>query len=120
MSNSADQDKPIAANGNAAEPQDVEIMCVLLETIISSLLVTSPCVLFCSHFQPQEKQCCRVIKTNKTKVLTSGGVHTRGSSKVKLKNIVDYKWERKYYYPGHLVAVHRDGKHLAYAINGKL
>ncbi|XP_037708076.1 enhancer of mRNA-decapping protein 4 homolog [Drosophila subpulchrella] len=95
MSNSADQDKPIAANGNAAEPQDVEII----------------------HFQPQEKQCCRVIKTNKTKVLTSGGVHTRGSSKVKLKNIVDYKWERKYYYPGHLVAVHRDGKHLAYAIN---
>lgn len=72
-----------------------------------------------SHFQAQEKQCCRVIRSNKTKVLTSGGVHTRGSSKVKLKNIVDYKWERKYYYPGHLVAVHRDGKHLAYAINGK-
>ncbi|XP_033172686.1 enhancer of mRNA-decapping protein 4 homolog [Drosophila mauritiana] len=95
MSNSADQDKPIAANGNAVEPQEMEVI----------------------HFQAQEKQCCRVIRSNKTKVLTSGGVHTRGSSKVKLKNIVDYKWERKYYYPGHLVAVHRDGKHLAYAIN---
>ncbi|EDV58927.1 enhancer of mRNA-decapping protein 4 homolog [Drosophila erecta] len=95
MSNSADQDKPIAANGSAAEPQEMEVI----------------------HFQAQEKQCCRVIRSNKTKVLTSGGVHTRGSSKVKLKNIVDYKWERKYYYPGHLVAVHRDGKHLAYAIN---
>ncbi|XP_017077359.2 enhancer of mRNA-decapping protein 4 homolog [Drosophila eugracilis] len=95
MSSSGDQDKPIAANGNGAEPQEVEII----------------------HFQPQEKQCCRVIRTNNTKVLTSGGVHTRGSSKVKLKNIVDYKWERKHYYPGHLVAVHRDGKHLAYAIN---
>uniref|UniRef100_A0A6P4EU10 Enhancer of mRNA-decapping protein 4 homolog n=1 Tax=Drosophila rhopaloa TaxID=1041015 RepID=A0A6P4EU10_DRORH len=95
MSNTADQDKPIAANGNAAGPQEVEII----------------------NFLPHEKQCCRVIRSNQTKVLTSGGVHTRGSSKVKLKNIVDYKWERKYYYPGHLVAVHRDGKHLAYAIN---
>ncbi|XP_017110298.1 enhancer of mRNA-decapping protein 4 homolog [Drosophila elegans] len=95
MSSGTDQDQPIAANGNAAETQEVEII----------------------NFLPHEKQCCRVIRANHTKVLTSGGVHTRGSSKVKLKNIVDYKWERKYYYPGHLVAVHRDGKHLAYAIN---
>ncbi|XP_017059250.2 enhancer of mRNA-decapping protein 4 homolog [Drosophila ficusphila] len=95
MSSSADQEKPIAANGNAVDTQDVEII----------------------NFLQHEKQCCRAIRTNQTKVLTSGGGHTRGSSKVKLKNIVDYKWERKYYYPGHLVAVHRDGKHLAYAIN---
>ncbi|KAH8259108.1 hypothetical protein KR038_003034 [Drosophila bunnanda] len=85
----------IAANGKLTEPKEVEII----------------------NFLPHEKQCCRVIKTNHTRVLASGGVHNRGSSKVKLKNVVDYKWERKYYYPGHLVAVHRDGKHLAYAIN---
>ncbi|KAH8279887.1 hypothetical protein KR054_009471 [Drosophila jambulina] len=85
----------ISANGKLSEPKEVEII----------------------NFLPHEKQCCRVIKTNHTRVLASGGVHNRGSSKVKLKNVVDYKWERKYYYPGHLVAVHRDGKHLAYAIN---
>lgn len=32
-------------------------------------------------------------------------------------NIVDYKWELKNY-PGHLIAVHMDGKHIAYVING--
>ncbi|KAH8319040.1 hypothetical protein KR067_005765 [Drosophila pandora] len=95
MSSGGDQNEPIAANGNAAESTDVEII----------------------NFLAHEKQVCRPLRTNHTKVLASGGVHTRGSSKVKLKNIVDYKWERKYYYPGHLVAVHRDGKHLAYAIN---
>ncbi|XP_022214740.2 enhancer of mRNA-decapping protein 4 homolog [Drosophila obscura] len=97
MSINADQEQghAIAANGNAADANDIEII----------------------HFNPHEKQICRIIKTNHTKILASASVHTRGSSKVKLKNIVDYKWERKYYYPGHLVAVHRDGKHLAYAIN---
>ncbi|EDW29114.1 GL18592 [Drosophila persimilis] len=97
MNTNADQDQghAIAANGNAADSNDIETI----------------------HFNPHEKQICRIIKTNHTKILASASVHTRGSSKVKLKNIVDYKWERKYYYPGHLVAVHRDGKHLAYAIN---
>lgn len=76
--------------------------------------------LFHSNFKPYDKQCCYNIKTNHTRVNGCGGSHARGSSKVKLKNVVDYKWEQKYYYPGHLVAVHRDGKHLAYAINGNL
>ncbi|KAH8263089.1 hypothetical protein KR044_004321 [Drosophila immigrans] len=71
----------------------------------------------CSNFKPYDKQCCHNIKTNHTKIYGCVGTHARGSSKVKLKNVVDYKWEHKYYYPGHLVAVHRDGKHLAYAIN---
>ncbi|KAH8378342.1 hypothetical protein KR093_010780, partial [Drosophila rubida] len=73
-----------------------------------------------SNFKPYDKECCHNIKTNHTKIYGCGGTHARGSSKVKLKNVVDYKWEHKYYYPGHLVAVHRDGKHLAYAINGEL
>lgn len=33
-----------------------------------------------------------------------------------MKNIIGYKWETKNY-PGHLVAVHKDGKVLAYSIN---
>lgn len=35
---------------------------------------------------------------------------------VKLKNIIGYKWEKKNY-PGHLIAVHKEGKVIAYSIN---
>ncbi|XP_051858129.1 enhancer of mRNA-decapping protein 4 homolog isoform X1 [Drosophila albomicans] len=85
----------VAANGNQVDNKKIEVI----------------------NFKPFAKQCCHNIKTNHTKIYGCGGTHVHGSSKVKLKNVVDYKWEHKYYYPGHLVAVHRDGKHLAYAIN---
>ena len=52
-------------------------------------------------------------------VLCSNGKHEHSSSKVKLKSVVDYKWDIKNY-PGRLVAVHLDGKHIAYTINGKI
>lgn len=124
MSNSNEQDKGateavgaiVAANGNQTDPKKIEIMYV--DRILSYLLSLIT-ILFFSNFKPFDKQCCHSIKTNHTLVYGCGGSHTRGSSKVKLKNVVDYKWEHKYYYPGHLVAVHRDGKHLAYAINGE-
>lgn len=48
-------------------------------------------------------------------MIGSSTKHNHGSSKVKLKNIVDYKWEQRKY-PGRLIAVHNDGKHIAYAI----
>lgn len=48
----------------------------------------------------------------------STGSHERGSSRIKLKNIVDYKWEVKNYI-GRLIAVHIEGKYVAYAIKGK-
>ncbi|KAM8716040.1 hypothetical protein ACLKA7_002996 [Drosophila subpalustris] len=101
MSSSTEQDQTaaagviVAANGNQSDAKKIEVI----------------------NFKSYEKQCCYSVKTNHTKVYGCGGTHARGSSKVKLKNVVDYKWEQKYYYPGHLVAVHRDGKHLAYAIN---
>lgn len=50
-------------------------------------------------------------------VVGSAGSHDHGSSKIKLKNIVDYKWEVKNYI-GRLIAVHLDGKYVAYAIKG--
>lgn len=52
-------------------------------------------------------------------VVGSSGSHDHGSSKIKLKNIVDYKWEVKNYV-GRLIAVHLDGEYVAYAIKGKL
>ncbi|GBP82564.1 Enhancer of mRNA-decapping protein 4 homolog [Eumeta japonica] len=48
-------------------------------------------------------------------VTTNAGTHNHGSSKVKLKSIVDYNWEPKFY-TGQLLAVHMNGKYLAYSI----
>lgn len=48
-------------------------------------------------------------------VVGSTGTHDHGSSKVKLKNIVDYKWEVKQYV-GRLIAIHIGGQYVAYSI----
>lgn len=67
-------------------------------------------------FKSGDKQHCYEINEPNVTIVGSSGTHDHGSSKVKLKNIVDYKWETKNY-PGHLIAVHIDGKHIAYVIN---
>jgi enhancer of mRNA-decapping protein 4 len=69
---------------------------------------------FSSNFKRDEKQHC--YETNGANIIVLGnrGDHTHGSSKVKLKNIVDYKWEQKNY-PGRLIAVHMEGI-IAYSI----
>ncbi|XP_037810826.1 enhancer of mRNA-decapping protein 4 homolog [Lucilia sericata] len=67
-------------------------------------------------FKSGDKQCCQEIKSKHVKIIANPGTHDHGSSKVKLKNIVDYIWEVKNY-PGHLIAVHIDEKYIAYAIN---
>jgi enhancer of mRNA-decapping protein 4 len=50
-------------------------------------------------------------------VTTNAGNHNHGSSMVKLKNLVDYNWEPKFY-SGQLLAIHMSGKYLAYSIKG--
>lgn len=74
-------------------------------------------ILFRSTFKADDKNYC--YETNKANVTVIGstGSHDHGSSKVKLKTIVNYKWEMRNY-PGRLIAVHPDGKHIAYAIRG--
>ena len=47
--------------------------------------------------------------------MTSEGDHDVGSSMLKIKNIVNFGWEHKYY-PGQLVAAHMSGTYIAYAI----
>ena len=47
----------------------------------------------------------------------SSGQHNHGSSKVKLINRIDYNWEF-HYYRGQLVAVHINGKIVAYGMKG--
>lgn len=49
---------------------------------------------------------------------TSSGNHEKGSSKVKLKNIVDFSWEVRFY-TGQLIAVNPPGKYVAYGIKCK-
>jgi enhancer of mRNA-decapping protein 4 len=48
----------------------------------------------------------------------NSGQHNHGSSKVKLINRIDYNWEF-HYYRGQLVAVHINGKIVAYGMKGK-
>uniref|UniRef100_A0A1B0CH76 Uncharacterized protein n=1 Tax=Lutzomyia longipalpis TaxID=7200 RepID=A0A1B0CH76_LUTLO len=65
--------------------------------------------------KPNEKQQCFETQGKDVTVVGFSGKHDHGSSKVKLKNIVDYKWEVKNY-SGRLIAIHLDGKHIAYSI----
>lgn len=68
-------------------------------------------------FGDEDNQCYEITESD----IVVYGTKSRsdhGSSKVKLKNIVDYKWEVKNY-PGHLIAVHLDGKCVAYVIKGE-
>ncbi|XP_033219302.1 enhancer of mRNA-decapping protein 4 isoform X2 [Belonocnema kinseyi] len=66
-------------------------------------------------FNGQEDQHSTEIFSIDVTVIPSQGGHNHGSSKVKLKNIVDFSWEHRYY-TGHLLAVHMSGKYLAYGI----
>lgn len=84
------------------------------------------CVIFifvsaiaCSAFKGGDK--LHSYETNGADVMVYGstGKHDHGSSKIKLKNIVDYKWEVKNYM-GRLIAIHIGGEYVAYAIKGKL
>ncbi|XP_076177594.1 enhancer of mRNA-decapping protein 4 homolog Ge-1 [Ptiloglossa arizonensis] len=67
------------------------------------------------EFSGQEDQHSVELYSTNVTVIPSPGGHNHGSSKVKLKNIVDFTWEHGFY-PGQLLAVHISGKYLAYGI----
>ncbi|XP_068975255.1 enhancer of mRNA-decapping protein 4 [Bombus flavifrons] len=67
------------------------------------------------EFTGQENQHSVELYSSNVVVIPSPGGHNHGSSKVKLKNIVDFTWEHNFY-PGQLLAVHMSGKYLAYGI----
>lgn len=69
-------------------------------------------------FSEGDGVCSAEVFANQVVVTTNAGNHNHGSSKVKLKNLVDYNWEPKFY-PGQLLAIHLSGKYLAYSIKGK-
>ncbi|XP_076244634.1 enhancer of mRNA-decapping protein 4 homolog Ge-1 isoform X2 [Calliopsis andreniformis] len=67
------------------------------------------------EFSGQEDHHSVELYSTNVTVIPSPGRHNHGSSKVKLKNIVDYTWEHNFY-AGQLLAVHMSGKYLAYGI----
>lgn len=82
----------------------------------TNLKLISVPISLCSVFKPDQKTICyETHRHPDIKVVGSTGRHDHGSSKVKLKSIVDYKWDLRHY-PGRLITVHIDGKHIAYAI----
>ncbi|XP_029669673.1 enhancer of mRNA-decapping protein 4 [Formica exsecta] len=62
----------------------------------------------------EDQHSVELCSTNVT-IIPSPGDHDHGSSKVKLKNIVDFTWDH-HLYTGQLLAVHVSGKYLAYGI----
>ncbi|XP_019559738.3 enhancer of mRNA-decapping protein 4 homolog isoform X1 [Aedes albopictus] len=66
-------------------------------------------------FNKDKKQQCIEVGGQDATIVGGTGKHDHGSSRVKLVNIVDYKWEQKHY-PGRLIACHNEGKLIAYAI----
>ncbi|XP_071625810.1 enhancer of mRNA-decapping protein 4 [Temnothorax longispinosus] len=73
------------------------------------------------HFQQtveftgrEDQHSVELCSTNVT-IIPSPGDHDHGSSKVKLKNIVDFTWDH-HLYTGQLLAVHVSGKYLAYGL----
>ncbi|KAG7201645.1 hypothetical protein KM043_004376 [Ampulex compressa] len=67
------------------------------------------------EFSGQEDQHSVELCSSDVTIIPSPGGHDHGSSKVKLKNIVDFSWDH-HFYMGQLLAVHLSGKYLAYAI----
>ncbi|XP_047042252.1 enhancer of mRNA-decapping protein 4 isoform X1 [Helicoverpa zea] len=66
-------------------------------------------------FSDGDGVCSAEVYSTNVMVNTNAGNHDHGSSKVKLKNLVDYNWEPKFY-AGQLLAIHTNGKYLAYSI----
>lgn len=70
------------------------------------------------RFKGSDSEYSAAIVAQDVTVNCSSGSHIEGSSKVKLTNLVEYQWEFKYYI-GQLIAIHIDGKIIAYGIKGK-
>ncbi|XP_011701152.1 PREDICTED: enhancer of mRNA-decapping protein 4 [Wasmannia auropunctata] len=67
------------------------------------------------EFSGREDQHSVELCSTDVTITPSPGDHDHGSSKVKLKNIVDFTWDH-HLYSGQLLAVHVSGKYLAYGL----
>ncbi|XP_022170349.1 enhancer of mRNA-decapping protein 4 [Myzus persicae] len=63
-----------------------------------------------------DEECTHTIHSNSTKVFSSQGSHNKGSSKLTLKNFVNFNWDQCYY-RGQLIALHISEKYIAYGFS---
>lgn len=63
-----------------------------------------------------DEECTRTVHSNSTKVCSSQGSHNKGSSKLTLKNFVNFNWNQCYYH-GQLIALHISEKYIAYGFS---
>lgn len=68
------------------------------------------------RFSGNDEECTHLIPDNYTKVVSSRGLHNKGSSNLTLKNFVDFNWEHEYY-RGQLIALHISEQYIAYGFS---
>uniref|UniRef100_A0A182QTQ4 Uncharacterized protein n=1 Tax=Anopheles farauti TaxID=69004 RepID=A0A182QTQ4_9DIPT len=93
--------------------QIAEATMEITERTVSSAAVASGSKKF--MFGAEASQHSFKTSDKNVTVVCTEGKHDRGSSKIKLVNVVNFKWEQKNY-PGRLIACHKDCYLLAYSI----
>jgi hypothetical protein len=68
------------------------------------------------RFDGNDEDCTHLLKENMTTIFASSGSHKKGSSKLTLKNFVDFNWEHSYYH-GQLIALHISEDYIAYGFS---
>lgn len=68
------------------------------------------------RFSGNDDECTRLIHENYTTIFSSTGSHNKGSSKLTLKNFVNFSWGH-FFYRGQLIAMHITEKFVAYGFS---
>lgn len=68
------------------------------------------------RFDGNDEECTNLIEDNNTTIFGSSGSHEKGSSKLTLKNFVDFNWDHRYYH-GQLIAIHVKEEFIAYSFS---
>uniref|UniRef100_T1IHJ6 Uncharacterized protein n=1 Tax=Strigamia maritima TaxID=126957 RepID=T1IHJ6_STRMM len=99
-------------NGNTDNTDGYSSGKRMLESLTKAALIDAQTVVLKGA---SESQSFDIYSQNVTVVVNSLNNHLSGSSRVRIKNIVDYGWEQKYY-TGRLLATHLSGNYVAYSI----
>jgi len=80
------------------------------KTLLQSKATTAPI-----QFSGDDETNSFPVSGSEVTMVTSGGDHDLGSSKLKIKNIVNFSWDHRWQH-GQVVAAHLTGTYIAYAI----
>lgn len=76
-------------------------------------LFISIMLLFFREFDGNDEDCTHLLYKNDTKIISSQESHNKGSSKLTLRNFVDFSWDH-YYYRRQLIALNLTEQYVAY------